>query len=415
MTVGDELLYGQTVDTNAAWLGRALAEMGWRVVRRFTVGDEIADIQDAVSSAMGLAKVVFVSGGLGPTPDDRTKQAVAALFGRDLRVEKSVLADLEEGFSAEGINEIPTLARAQAEVPEGARILRNSWGTAPGLLMEQGGVHIILLPGVPRELKGIFAGAVRAELVELMGDGQGRLEHRVIHTTGISEPELADLVQSGLAEIADNAFEGISLAYLPDLLGVDLRLTEASGSTGDDRDRIDTLRAQLERIVGRWSFEAESGDLAEGVAGELRGSGRKLAAAESCTGGLLAKRMTDFAGSSDVFVGGMVAYSDEVKIEQLGVSAADLARCGAVSETVARQLALGVATRLRVDAGVGITGIAGPGGGSDDKPVGTVWIAVSLGGDVEAEHHRFSGDREAIRERAAQAALAALYRRLRRR
>jgi competence/damage-inducible protein CinA-like protein len=412
VSVGNELLYGQTVDTNAAWLGRSLAAWGVPVVRRFTVGDVEEDIQDAVSSAIGVAGLVFVTGGLGPTPDDVTKQAVAALLGRAMTVDDGVRADLEVRFRTEGLEEIPVLSRGQAEVPDGARVLRNPCGTAPGLVIDEGGVRIVLLPGVPRELIEILTGDVESVLAEVVQGGNARLHHRVVHTTGIPETRLAELVESRLDELPEETTRGISLAYLPDLCGVDLRFTTAAGASTDARVRLDRLLTAMDEVLRPWSFEAESGELAEAVSRELRRSGRTLAVAESCTGGLFAKRMTDLAGSSDVFVGGVVAYANEVKVEQVGVSAEELARDGAVSEVVARQMALGVAGRFGAGAGVGITGIAGPGGGSDVKPVGTIWIAVALEGDVEAERCRFSGGREAIRERAAQAALAALYRRL---
>jgi nicotinamide-nucleotide amidase len=204
----------------------------------------------------------------------------------------------------------------------------------------------------------------------------------------------------------------VTIAYLPDLRGVDLRLSARGVSAAEAATWLDRVESAIAPAVARWRFEAESGDIVEALTEALRRAGKTVAVAESCTGGLIAKRITDRAGSSEVFMGGVIAYANEVKIRQLGVSPQDLARHGAVSEAVARQMASAVADRFGAAAGIGITGIAGPGGGTPDKPVGTVWRAISLDGEVEARLLTFVGDREAIRERAAQEALAALHRRV---
>jgi nicotinamide-nucleotide amidase len=411
VTIGNELLYGETVDTNAAWLGRRLAARGIRVVRRFTVGDDEDDIDDALGLAMGAADLVIMSGGLGPTPDDLTKAAVARRLGRPLVVDEAVEAALRRHFEDAGYEDVPKLSRGQAEVPEGAVALENPSGTAPGILIEEGDVRVVLLPGVPRELEGIVDGAL-APYLDRMAGGQERAHHRVVHTTGVAETSLAERLEPRLEELPAGVKEGIDLAYLPDLRGVDLRFTIRGGSVDDADARFDGLVEELDEVLGPWRFEAESGDVAEAVLEALRERGWRLAVAESCTGGLVGKRLTDPAGASDVFVGGVIAYDNEVKIGEVGVDRGDLERDGAVSESVALQLAAGVAQRFGVEAGIGVTGVAGPGGGSDDKPVGSVWIATSLEGEAEARLHRFPGDRSSIRERAAQAALAALFRRV---
>lgn len=413
VTVGNELLYGQTTDTNASWLGRRLAERDVPVVRRFTVGDVEAHIREALGRALEVADLVLISGGLGPTPDDLTKAAVAKHFDLGLVVDEGVRDGLEERFRAAGYEGIPSLSKGQAEVPEGARVLHNPDGTAPGLLIERQGKRVVLLPGVPRELEAITRGDLGALLDGWAGGSTGsRIHHRVVHTTGIFETRLAEKLEARLDEVPNAVKHGISLAYLPDLLGVDLRFTIRGGAARAASDRFDALLAAVEDVLAPWTFEAPSGDLAEAVSAQLRLAGRTLATAESCTGGLVAKRMTDLAGASDVFVGGFVAYANEAKIAQLGVSAGDLEESGAVSEPVARQLAIGAAARLGADAGIGITGVAGPDGGSEEKPVGTVWIGFALDGKAEAVRHHFAGDRDAVRQRAAQAALAGLYRRL---
>jgi len=408
VTVGNELLYGETVDTNAAWLARSLAALGAPVVAKSTVGDSVADIQGAVRAALQTADLVLVSGGLGPTADDVTKQAVAELLGRRLVVDAELLDRLERFFRARGFREMPALNLTQAEVPEGARVLRNPNGTAPGLALEVEGSLIALLPGVPRELRGIYEGDLSALLRERFGARLRPVHHRVIHTTGIAESRLAELLEAALP--ADRG--PVTVAYLPDLRGVDVRLSARGVSAEEAAIWFARYEAAMSSVVAQWRFEAESGDVVEALNGALARAGKRLAVAESCTGGLIAKRITDRAGSSDVFVGGLIAYDNAVKVAELGVSEVDLRDHGAVSEPVARQMARGVAERFGAEAGIGITGIAGPGGGTDEKPVGTVWLAIALDGAVEAHRLALVGNRDAIRERAAQEAIARLYRRV---
>lgn len=412
VSVGNELLYGETVDTNAAWLGRELASKGIRVVRRFTVGDAAGDIDDALSLALEAAELVVMTGGLGPTPDDLTKEVVAHHFDRELVIDEEVRERLVDHFRSAGYDGVPKLSRGQAEVPEGAWALRNPSGTAPGILVRSDRKRVVLLPGVPSELKDIVQGDLAPHLDEIAGGKGDRTHHRVVHTTGLAETSLAERLEPRLHALPSEITEGVDLAYLPDVRGVDLRFTIRGGTADEAESRFDLLVEGLDEVLGPWRFEAESGDIAEAVADALRERAMRLAVAESCTGGLVGKRVTDRAGASDVFVGGVIAYDDAVKVEQVGVEAAALERDGAVSESVARQLAVGVSDRLGVEVGVGVTGIAGPEGGSEEKPVGTVWIGTAVHGEGRADLHRFSGDRNAVRERAAQAALAALYRRL---
>jgi len=409
ISVGNELLFGETVDTNAAWLGRELGRRGIQVVRQYTVGDVEADIRETLSSAMTVADLVLITGGLGPTPDDLTKAAVAGLLERNLVEDEGARVDVAARFHAAGYAEIPQLSVSQYQVPEGARVLRNPEGTAPGLLLESGRVTVALFPGVPRELKAIVTG----DFASVLDDRSGAVvHHRVVHTTGIFETRLAEALEPAIGDLPSSVREGIRLAYLPDRLGVDLRLTTTGGSAETANARFDAWLGGVAEVLAPWRFEAGSGDLAEAVVTELERTGRTLAVAESCTGGLIGARVTEIPGSSRVFVGGVIAYANEVKIRDLGVSAQDIERNGAVSSTVARQLATGAAERLGTDVGIGVTGVAGPGGGSDEKPVGTVWIGVSVDGEVETFVTHFPGDRGAVRARAAQVALARVYRRL---
>ncbi len=406
VTVGDELLLGATVDTNAAWLGRELGARGIPVVRRHTVGDDRTEIQEAVAAAVTVADLVLVTGGLGPTPDDLTRDAVAELAGLPLLEDPEVLESIRSRFRERGLDELPEPNRRVAQVPVGATKLANPYGTAPGLALELGGALVVLLPGVPREMRGIVVG----DLVRLLEKRfEGRLvpvRIRLVRTTGIPESMLSQRI----AERLPAGTGPVRLAFLPDLRGVDLRFTAVDMPAEEADARFDRLEQALADILAPWRFEAPSGDLAEAVSSALWRAGKRLAVAESCTGGLIAKRLTDFPGASRVLAGGVVAYADEVKVEILGVSPEALSTHGAVSGPVAEAMAMGAARALGVEAGIGVTGVAGPAGGSDEKPVGTVWYAVCLDGRVVARRERFPGDREAVRERAAQAALFLLLR-----
>lgn len=406
VTVGDEILLGCTVDTNAAWLGRELASLGIPVVRRHTVGDDGAEIRHAVTDALAVADLVVVTGGLGPTPDDLTRDAVASLLGRPLEEDAEVLERIRARFRERGVDKLPGPNRRVAQVPRGAHKLTNPLGTAPGLAMESEGRLIVLLPGVPRELKGVFTTDLREVLRAHFADRLRPVHTRSIRTTGIPE----SLLSQKIGERMGPESGPVRMAFLPDGTGVDLRLTAVGMDADDAERRFDEIEHELAEVLDPWRFEAAEGDLVEAVTAALRAGGKTLAVAESCTGGLVAKRMTDLAGASDVFRGGVVAYANEVKVEELGVDPSDLAENGAVSEGVARRMAEGVARRFGADAGIGITGIAGPGGGTEEKPVGTVWYAAASEGTVVARRERFPGDRRSVRERAAQAALFLLLR-----
>jgi competence/damage-inducible protein CinA-like protein len=406
VTVGDELLLGQTVDTNAAWMGRELASMGLPVVRRWTVGDDSGDIRWAVGEALASADLVLVTGGLGPTPDDFTRDVVADLLGRPLTEDPEILEAMRVRYRDRGIGRFPEINRRIAQVPEGARKLGNPYGAAPGLAMETEGAVVVLFPGVPRELHGIVEGDFRALVLERFGDRVPPVHLHVVHTTGIAESRLSEEI----AERLPGGTEPAGLAFLPDLRGVDVRFTFIGTSAEDAAHHVRRLESVLRDVLAPWRFECASGDLAEAVADALRARGKTLAVAESCTGGLVTKRLTDFPGASEVLAGGVVAYANAVKKARLGVEQDLLDRAGAVSEEVARQMALGVAESLGADAGIGVTGVAGPSGGTDEKPVGTVWYAATLDGRSVARRERFPGDREAVRERAAQAALFLLLR-----
>ncbi len=400
IAIGDELLLGFTIDTNHAHLARELAAQGISVVRRTTVGDVAEDIADAVKDALERTGGVITTGGLGPTSDDRTKESIAAVFGREMRLDEGILAALEKRWRDRGWpGPLPVANRQQAMVPEGARILVNRHGSAPGLWLEdERGRWVAMLPGVPREMRGMLADEL-GPLLAPRAAGAGVVRSRTLRTTGIAESALADL----LGESA-KGFPGVSLAYLPGHAGTDLRLT-TSGPLAEAEARLDACARTLRSCAERWIYGEGETDVAEVVLEHARSQGRRIAVAESCTGGLLGGRLTAVPGSSDVFVGGVIAYDNAVKREHLGVPESDLREHGAVSEQVVRRMASGVRDRFGTDIGIAITGVAGPGGGTPEKPVGMVWIAADVEGNVIARRLSLIGDRAEIRERAAQSAL----------
>ncbi|MBT8395317.1 MAG: competence/damage-inducible protein A [Gemmatimonadetes bacterium] len=408
VSVGDELLFGQTVDTNGSWLSSELSSLGFRVVRRSVVGDVELEIKDVVREALALADVVLVTGGLGPTPDDLTRQAVADLLGIPLVQDPDVLEDLQGRFRTRGFEEMPEGAERMALVPSAGSAIPNPHGAAPGLVMgaSEGGL-CILLPGVPREMKGIFEPGARRLLADRFPLRLRRVVHRVIHTFGVPESILMDELQPLIPQDVPD----VGLAYLPDQLGVRLRLTTLErDSRQEAEDRLQRFEDSLDSVLARYRFRAATGDLAEAVGAGLRDGNLTLAVAESCTGGLISKRLTDIPGSSGYFLGGIVAYANEVKEKHLAVAKDLIEEAGVVSEGVAKAMAESVRAEFGATLGLGITGIAGPSGGSPEKPVGTVCMAVTSAGRTEVRREHLLGDREAVRERAAHAALGLLLR-----
>jgi competence/damage-inducible protein CinA-like protein len=404
VTIGTELLLGLTVDTNGAEIARTLAAHGVRVTRRVSVSDQADAIRDAVSEALQRTGAVLTTGGLGPTRDDITKKVVAELFQAPLEFDEEVWTNLLERFAR--LERTPVASnRSQAEVPRGATVLRNRWGTAPGLWLEGESGLAIMLPGVPHEMRKLLQNEVMPRLV---ARGSGRvIRSLVVRTSGIPESTLAER----LGEI-ERDITPLSLAYLPGLEGVDLRLSawdlEPGEADAQLRSAADTLRSR----AGEWVYGEDDNDLAELVLARARSQGLRLAVAESCTGGLLGARLTEIPGSSEVFVGGVIAYDNAVKVDLLGVPEGMLAEHGAVSEAVAQAMAQAAVARFGVSAALSVTGIAGPGGGTPAKPVGTVWFGCAVNGRVETRRVLFAGTRYEIRSRAAQAALMMLYRRL---
>ena len=402
VTIGDELLLGFTIDTNAAWLARELAGDGIAVAQRASVGDDAEGIAAAVREALARTGGVITTGGLGPTADDMTKPAIAALFGRAMHFDAARWEALRALWRARGRpGEPPESNRQQVMIPAGATVLENRHGTAPGIYLEDGdGRWVAMLPGVPREMRGMFDDALRPLLRARLGAARTVVRSRTVRTTGIAESQLPERLGD-----AARGVDGMSLAYLPGQEGVDLRLTVRGVAPEAADARLGAGAALLRERVGPYAYAEGGTDLAEVVLAACRAHGWRLAVAESCTGGLLGARLTAIAGSSDVLLGGVIAYDNAVKVGALDVDAGLLVADGAVSEAVARAMAAGVRARLGADVGIGITGVAGPGGGSEAKPVGTVWIAVDVRGSVRTYGGRLIGDRAEVRYRATQAAL----------
>ena len=414
ITIGDELILGFTVDTNAAYISRVLAGRGIEVARRTTVGDDADQIADAVGRALERTGAVITTGGLGPTGDDVTKPAIARVFNREMRLDPAIAAELEQRWRVRfPTSGYPPSNRAQAEIPAGARILGNRHGSAPGIWLEDDrGRWVAMLPGVPREMRGMLADELLPAIEARTPNNAGiPILSRTLRTTGIAESAIADVLGTDFFGAPDSELGRLPIAYLPGVAGVDLRVTVKGMPKVTAEQLLGEAMSKLRSVLGRHAYGEDDADLAAVVLDKCRARGLTLAVAESCTGGMLGERITNVAGSSDVFIGGVIAYHNDVKREFLGVRQGDLDTFGAVSEKVALQMALGVRDRLGSDIGVAITGVAGPGGGSAEKPVGLVWIGVD-GSERVARRIHASGDRGEIRQRATQAALEVVRRML---
>ena len=408
VTIGTELILGYTVDSNGADLGRALAAAGVEIVRRTTVADRPDAIRAAVAEALQRTGFVITTGGLGPTRDDETKTVVAEALGRRLVLDEGLLAALEARFKRMGRSPMPAANRSQAYVPEGATVLPNPRGTAPGLWVEgSDGRTAVLLPGVPREMRGLLMEEVLPRLLPRTGATPRVVRSHTVRTTGVPESALAERVGPIEETIAP-----LTLAYLPSLSGVDLRLTAWGLAPDEAHTRLADAARRLVQLAGEHYYGDDDADLAMVVLEALRKKRRRLGVAESCTGGLVTERVTAVPGASDTFIGGIVAYADQVKTGSLNVPLETITAHGAVSEQTVRAMAAGAQQLFAADCSVAVTGIAGPSGGTPEKPVGTVWLAARIDADTRVVRRVFPGDRDEIRQRAAQAALDLLRRHL---
>ena len=397
IAVGDELLSGRITDTNSTFIGRRLSVLGAAPARRVTVGDDEDAISDALSAAMARAEFVIVMGGLGPTPDDKTIAVVAALLGRKLVLHRPTLRRVQAFFKRRGAV-MPKLSARQALVPKGAVLVENPCGMVPGIIIEQPGCTIALLPGVPVEMEALMERGVLPWL-----EKHYRLEpaSRTVRTFGVAESAIAQK-----AAPLFRRYPGVVPAFYPSTNGVDVVLK--AGRELDLRKCV----AGLLKLLGTSVYAVGDAPLAAVVGALLRERELMVATAESCTGGLIGDRLTDVAGSSDYYAGGVVSYSNDVKAKLLGVARDTLREHGAVSAATVLEMVTGVMLLLGTGAGIAVSGIAGPGGGTKAKPVGLVYIAVAVGSSVVVERHVFSGSRRMVKERAASSALDLMRRML---
>ena len=411
IAVGSELLGWTRIDTNSLFVTEQLSALGIEVRAKAVVGDDRVRLRTVFAQALERAGLVVLTGGLGPTDDDLTRDAIGDALGLPLIEDESITALIRERFAKRGL-EMPQVNRRQAMVPRGATVLPNAHGTAPGLAIVSGEKVVVLLPGPPRELQPMLrALCERGGLLESRA-AAARIYKVSIFTTQRSESHVEELTQPIYAPWRDQD-PPIETTILAAPGQIELHLTLRSADETAARERLDAARSQLLQVLGDCAFSTDGRSLPRLVGDLLRERGYRFAAAESCTGGLLLQRMTDIPGSSDYIAGGVVAYSNDIKKELLGVDPEVLDAHGAVSEPVAAAMAEGIRGRTGADVCVAITGVAGPGGGSAAKPVGTVVIAVLITGrPLVVRTSVFPGSREHVRFQSTQAALDIVRRQL---
>ncbi|WP_279132271.1 CinA family nicotinamide mononucleotide deamidase-related protein [Barnesiella intestinihominis] len=402
IVIGDELLIGQVTDTNSGWIARELNHIGWEVTEITTVRDRSREITDALNSSFGRVDVVLMTGGLGPTKDDITKQTLCDYFGGKLVFDESVFANVEAIFRRRKLT-MNDSTRNQAYVPNVCTVIQNPVGTAPVMWFERNGKVLVSMPSVPTEMKTVMKEVVISRLREYFRDHSSIL-HRTCLVKDFTESRLSETLSDFEAQLPGC----IKLAYLPTPGVIRLRLTARGDEESYLQKIIDDEFFKLRTILGSHLFCGSDTTLAGALGSILTERGETLATAESCTGGNIAHEITRIVGSSVYFKGSVVAYSNEVKIRVLNVSSETLSGFGAVSRETVLQMVSGVQRLLSSDCAIATSGIAGPGGGSVEKPVGTVWIAVRYGERSEAECFCFEGDREQVIARATQSALLML-------
>jgi len=402
ITIGDELLIGQVVDTNSAWIGKLLNDNGFKVVHKTAVGDIESDIISAISAAIKKAPLILMTGGLGPTKDDITQRTLCRYYGCTLHFSEETYQNIERIFinRSHAMNE---LNRNQAMVPDNCLIIQNRAGTAPCTWFERDGHILISMPGVPSEMKWLMTNEILPRLQQRFQQDVF-IRHQTFWVTGYSESALA----IKLSDFENNLPSFVKLAYLPQLGLMRLRLSAYANNEKETEKTIGLLCRQLEDLLGTHILAKEDNN-PEVLAGvKLRSLGQTIGTAESCTGGSIAALLTSVAGSSDYFAGSIVAYSNSVKQSVLGVSESDLIRYGAVSQQVVEQMAQGALRVLGCDWTIATSGIAGPGGGTPEKPVGTIWIAIANRNKTISKQYCFNTTREQNVQRTVMMALALL-------
>jgi nicotinamide-nucleotide amidase len=386
ITIGDELLIGQVVDTNSAWMGQELNKNGIWVARRTAVGDIREDIRQALDEESGRAEIILITGGLGPTADDITKPLLRDYFGGRMIVDPGALDNVKSIFTR---LQRPMIDRnlQQAEVPDTCTVIPNRRGTAPGMWFEKDGRVFVSMPGVPHEMKGMMTDEVIPRLLHRFSFPF--IAHRTLLLAGIGESFLAEHINSFEASLPGS----VRLAYLPNYGMLRLRLTVRGGDPGASTASLRSLFETLKGQVAEWLVTDEDIPIAEAIGQLLKNRGQTLGTAESCTGGYIAHLVTSIPGSSEYFSGSIVSYANEVKTSLLQVRPETLAQDGAVSQATVEAMVRGALERLGTDYVIATSGIMGPGGGSHDKPVGTVWIAVGNRQKILPQKYNFRFDR----------------------
>lgn len=401
ISIGNELLIGDTVNTNASWMGNFLTQSGFEVTEVHTISDRESLIKSTIKYALSNSDVVLCTGGLGPTHDDITKKAVADLFNVSMKTDEGVLKFIRTLFESRNLP-FSKSNYEQAEIPDNAEVLFNKMGTAPGIWIEDHDKCLVLMPGVPFEMKYLMKNEVAPKLITKFGEAEVFVS-KYIQTAGIGENTLSDEILGDLSQYFNS---DVSLAFLPNAGKVTLRLNGRGRTTEEANDSIKELEQEVYRLAGNLIYgEGKEYELSEEIGSLLNEMNLTIATAESCTGGLISSSLTDISGSSAYVKGGVVAYSNEIKSELLGVSDSDLKKFGAVSKQVALQMAKGVAEKLNADIGISTTGVAGPTGGSEEKPVGTVWIGFYSKDEHFAINALFTKDRLLNKERSKIVAL----------
>lgn len=404
ISIGDEILMGQTINTNASWMGMRLVEIGVKPSWISTIGDDAKDLNTALVQAEERADVILITGGLGPTHDDITKSVTSDYFHSELKIDNNVLAQIKDRFRRRGIS-MARVNESQAQVPQKARIMNNDRGTAPGFIFEKNEKFFYIMPGVPHEMKSMMNRIVLPELTKRLKELVTRI--RMLATTGIPESTLYE-------ELGDiHRIEKFAkMAFLPNLKGVRIRLTAQADSEKNAIANLDRAECKLREHINEFIYADQDIEIEEALAHWLRERKKCVAVAESCTGGLLMDRLTNVPGSSHFFERGVCSYSNAAKTELLGVSERDIDTYGAVSEPVALQMAKGIRKLANADYGLSTTGIAGPSGGTDQKPVGLAFVGLAHENGAIVKKFTFCEDRKGNKIRSTQAALDLLRRHL---
>jgi len=403
ITIGDELLIGQVVDTNSAWIGQQLNEAGIRIRQKIAIGDDENLILDTLKQSSQQANLILITGGLGPTKDDITKLALCKYFKSNLRFEESVFQYIEQIFKARG-RAVTEVNRKQAEVPEKCTVIPNSQGTAPGMWFEKDKVVYVSMPGVPHEMKTMMEKSVLPMLKKKFSETNEFILHRTIMLQGIGESFLSDMLDGWETSLPQN----LKLAYLPATGLLRLRLTGTGNNEKSLRELMDNELKKLNDLAAEYIYGFENESLEGAVGKLLTEKGLTLSTAESCTGGYIAHRITTVPGSSVYYKGSVVAYANEIKEKFLEIERRLIEDQGAVSEAVAKAMALSVQKQFATDYSIACSGIAGPGGGTENKPVGTVWIAIASPGDVKTWKLQLGSSRERVIMETSQHALSRL-------